>query len=130
MKRTSPSRVLAGTIDCAQPESIVSRYALRLFVAGTTPHSARAIVNVRKICDEFLDNRYDLEVVDISRDPELARDENVIATPTLIKTLPFPPRRFVGDLSRVDKLLPGLGLEPATGPACAPVSPAQDVPTS
>jgi circadian clock protein KaiB len=92
------------------------RYVLRLFVSGTTPHSSRAIVNIRKICEEHLQGRYDLEVVDISQNPDLAQGEQVIAAPTLIKQLPLPLRRFIGDMSQTERILVGLELlkAPAT----------------
>jgi circadian clock protein KaiB len=90
------------------------RYVLRLYVSGSTPHSSRAIVNIRKICEEHLQGRYDLEVVDISQNPELAQGEQVIAAPTLIKKLPLPLRRFIGDMSQTERILVGLELRKAT----------------
>jgi circadian clock protein KaiB len=86
------------------------RYVLRLYVTGTTPHSSRAIVNIRKICEEHLHGRYDLEVVDISQNPTLAEGEQIIAAPTLIKKLPLPLRRFIGDMSQTERILVGLDL--------------------
>ena len=85
-------------------------YALRLLIVGTTPRSARAIVNIRKLCEEHLAGRYGLEVVDIAEHPEIAAREQIIAAPTLIKTLPLPLRRFIGDMSQTDRILLGLGL--------------------
>ena len=87
-------------------------YVLRLYIAGTTPRSMRAIANIRKICDENLRNRYDLEVIDVSKNPKLAADEQIIAAPTLIKKLPQPLRRFIGDMSETDRILLGLDLRP------------------
>jgi circadian clock protein KaiB len=86
------------------------RYVLRLYIIGTTPQSMRAVTNIRKICDKHLKNRYDLEIVDLSRRPTLAQGEQIIATPTLIKKLPLPLRRFIGDLSQTDRILVGLDL--------------------
>lgn len=86
------------------------RYVLRLYVTGTTLHSTRAIVNIRKICEEHLPGRYDLEVIDISQHPTLAEGEQIIAAPTLIKKLPLPLRRFIGDMSKTDRILLGLDL--------------------
>jgi circadian clock protein KaiB len=86
------------------------KYVLRLYVTGTTPRSMRAISNIRKICEEHLEGRYDLEVVDISQHPVLAEGEQIIAAPTLIKVLPLPLRRFIGDLSQTDRILRGLDL--------------------
>jgi len=87
-----------------------AHYVLRLYIAGSTPRGTRAISNVRKICDEYLEGLYELEVVDISQHPMLAMTEQIIATPTLIKTLPLPLRRVIGDMSRSDRFLLGLDL--------------------
>ena len=86
------------------------RFLLRLYVTGVTPASRRAIQNARALCHEHLDGRYDLEVFDIYQMPALARDHQIIAAPTLVKVLPAPLRRFVGDLSRSEKVLFGLDL--------------------
>lgn len=86
------------------------RYRLRLFVTGTSPRSARAIVNVRRICEEHLAGDYDLEVIDIARHPALARSEQLVAAPTLIKHMPLPVRRFIGDMSQTERILAGLDL--------------------
>lgn len=91
------------------------RYVLRLYVTGSTPRSARAIENMRRICEERLAGRYDLEVVDIYQRPEAAREFQLIAAPTLVKLLPAPLRRVIGDLSDEDKVLHGLGLLPLEG---------------
>lgn len=96
------------------------RYVLRLFVTGATSRSQRAIENMRKICEENLLGRFDLEVIDIYQNPEATRDLQVIATPTLVKVLPEPLRRIIGDLSDSEKVLAGLNLAPVggdTGPA-------------
>jgi circadian clock protein KaiB len=90
---------------------------MRLYVAGSSPHSTRAITNIRKICEEHLDGRYDLEVVDIAQHPELTAGEQIIAAPTLIKISPLPIRRFIGDMSRTDRILLGLDLRPASAMA-------------
>ena len=83
---------------------------LRLYVTGATPRSGRAIANIRKICHQHLRGRYNLQVVDIYQQGRLAADEQIIAAPTLIKKLPLPLRRFVGDLSNQDRVLLGLDL--------------------
>ena len=88
------------------------RYKLRLFVTGSTPRSARAIANMRKICEDKLSGRYDLEVVDVYENPEATREMQVVATPTLVKILPEPLRRIIGDLSDQEKVLAGLNLTP------------------
>jgi circadian clock protein KaiB len=87
-----------------------ARYVLRLYIIGTTPQSMRAVANIRRICEENLQDRYELEVIDISQHPTLAQGEQIIATPTLIKKLPLPLRRFIGDLSQTDRILLGLDL--------------------
>ncbi len=90
-----------------------ARYVLRLYVAGTTPRSTRAILNIRRICEEHLAGRYDLEVVDIYQQPTLAEGEQIVAAPTLVKRLPLPLRRFIGDLSGAERILVGLDLRKA-----------------
>jgi len=81
-----------------------------------TPRSARAVSNLRAICDEYLEGRYDLEVIDIYQQPLLARGEQIIAAPTLIKQLPLPMRRIIGDMSNRDRVLLGLHLVRAEHP--------------
>jgi circadian clock protein KaiB len=88
------------------------RYKLRLFVTGATPRSIRAIENMHRICEESLEGRYDLEVVDVYQNPELTRDLQIVATPTLVKILPEPLRRIIGDLSNKERVLAGLNLLP------------------
>jgi circadian clock protein KaiB len=92
-------------------KSKTEKYLLRLFVTGITPQSSRAIANLKKICEEHLKGRYDLEVIDLYQQPELAKEEQIIAAPTLIKKLPLPLRRIIGDMSSADKLLIGLDLK-------------------
>jgi len=88
------------------------KYVLRLYVTGTTPKSVNAIRNIRKICDEHLKGDYDLEVFDIYQQPVLAKGEQIIAAPTLLKKLPLPLRRFIGDMSDTKKILLGLDFRP------------------
>jgi circadian clock protein KaiB len=85
-------------------------YVLRLFVSGLPPRSQRAIDNLRSVCERFLAGRHRIEVVDLRESPGSANDEQIVATPTLLKLLPFPPRRIIGDLSQVDKVLHGLDI--------------------
>lgn len=105
-KRTAAQAALEKAVEKRQTE----RYVLRLYVAGLTPRSTKAIQNIRKICEEHLQGRYDLEVVDIYRQPVLAEGEQIIAAPTLIRKLPLPLRRFIGDMSNTDRILLGLDL--------------------
>lgn len=88
------------------------RYVLRLYVSGATPRSAEAIANLNEICDEHLKGRVDLQVIDIYQQPELASEWQIVAVPTLIRQLPLPLRRLVGDLSRQERVLVGLDLVP------------------
>ena len=83
---------------------------LRLYVTGMTPRSARAVASVRAICEQYLHGRYDLEVVDIYQQPSMAQGEQIVAAPTLIKKLPLPLRRMIGDLSNTERVLVGLDL--------------------
>jgi circadian clock protein KaiB len=88
------------------------KYVLRLYVTGMTPKSLHAIENIRKICEENLQGRFELEVVDVYQHPEFARTEQIIAAPTLIKKLPLPLRKFIGDMSDKEKILIGLNIIP------------------
>jgi circadian clock protein KaiB len=85
-------------------------YVLRLYVSGSTVKSERAVKNIERVCEEHLKGRYDLEVIDIHRQANLARDEQIVAVPTLIKRLPPPLQRLVGDMSDLNKVLVGLDL--------------------
>lgn len=87
-------------------------YLLRLYIAGLTPKSTRAVTNIKKICEEHLAGRYSLEVIDLYKRPALADGEQIIAAPTLLKKLPLPLRRFIGDMSDTEKILVGLDLRP------------------
>jgi circadian clock protein KaiB len=95
------------------------RYRLRLYVSGATPRSAQAIANIKALGEKRLAGRYDLEVIDAYQQAELARDEQIVVLPTLIKSLPGPLRRMVGDLSDEDQVLLGLGIEEVSSDDCA-----------
>jgi circadian clock protein KaiB len=101
-------RVRKKTDTAARDDSV--RYSLRLFVTGISPRSSKAIVNIRKVCEEHLKGQYELEVIDITKHPELAKSEQILAAPTLVKKLPLPLRRFIGDMSETDRLLLGLDI--------------------
>jgi circadian clock protein KaiB len=88
------------------------QYVLRLYVTGMTPRSALAIANIKEICEEHLKGRYDLQVIDIYQQPVLAEGDQIIGVPTLIKKLPLPLRRIIGDLSDRERVLIGLDLKP------------------
>jgi circadian clock protein KaiB len=87
-----------------------SQFVLRLYVTGTTARSTRAIANLRELCEEHLPDRYELQVVDVYQQPELAARERLVAVPTLVKRLPLPLRRLVGDLSNRQRVLAELDL--------------------
>ncbi len=95
--------------DAEPPEG---RYVLRLFITGSTPRSIRAIENMRRICSEHLAGQYELKVIDVYQDPEATRDLQIVATPTLVKVLPEPLRRIIGDLSDKERVLAGLEIAP------------------
>jgi len=87
-----------------------SRYILKLYVAGQSPKSVNAIANIKKICEENLQGRYELDVIDLYQQPQLAQGEQIIAIPTLIRKLPPPLRRIIGDLSNTERVLVGLDI--------------------
>jgi circadian clock protein KaiB len=104
--RTTKAFEKALTAASSDPE----RYVLRLFITGMTPRSAEACRSIRAICEEHLEGRYDLEVIDIYQQPGLTKDEQIVAAPTLVKKRPAPVRRLVGNLSNDERVLRGLDL--------------------
>ncbi len=92
------------------PDLPQSPYLLKLYVMGTTPNSQRAIKNIKNICEQHLQGHYTLEVIDLYQQPQLAEGEQIVAVPTLIKKLPLPLRRILGDLSNTERVLVGLDL--------------------
>jgi circadian clock protein KaiB len=88
-------------------------YRLRLYVAGQTPRSMSAFTNLKKICDEHLKGRYELEIIDLLQTPQLARGDQILAIPTLVRRLPEPVKKIIGDLSNTERVLVGLDLRPA-----------------
>ena len=113
-KKSSPAGKrkpgLAGELEQPGSHSRQAKYVLRLYVSGSTLKSALAVENIKRICEQHLKNRYDLKVIDIYQQPNLAREEQIVAVPTLIKRLPPPLRRLVGDMSNLEKVLFGLDL--------------------
>jgi circadian clock protein KaiB len=93
-------------------QPVAARYVLSLFVTGSTPKSLRAIQNIQTLCEERLPGCYELKVVDIYQHPEQVKPEQIVVTPTLIKELPLPLRKLIGDLSNKDRLLLGLDIVP------------------
>ena len=90
--------------------TITGEYVLRLYVTGVTPNSTRAINNIKNICRQHLEGRYDLKIIDIYQQPELAKKDQVIAIPLLVKLSPLPLKRLIGNLSDTEKVLKGLDL--------------------
>lgn len=86
------------------------KYILKLYTTGETPNSVRALTNLKRICGEELEGDYEIKVIDILKDPQLAEDDKIIATPTLVKKLPPPIRKLIGDMSDREKVLLGLDL--------------------
>lgn len=102
----------AAAFEQAIKETAKEKYILRLYVTGMTARSKRAIQNIKTICEDHLKGHYELEIIDVYRQPVLAKGDQIIATPTLIKKLPVPLRRFIGDLSETEKILLGLDFRP------------------
>lgn len=109
-KPDDPTSFLDATKDfeLALQQTDKGSYVLRLYVSGMTTNSLRAIENVRKICAEHLEGRYQLEIIDIYQQPIFAKEGQIVAAPTLVKELPPPLRKFIGDMSNTDRILLGL----------------------
>lgn len=107
---TEQKRDVSDKFEEAAAQRNLTVFLLRLYVAGTTPRSAQAISNIKKICNEHLAGRYELDVIDTYQKPHLAKRDQVVALPTLIKELPTPLRRIIGDLSDTERVLVGLDL--------------------
>jgi circadian clock protein KaiB len=105
--------ISAKAFERAAAENPQGRFLLKLYVSGMTPRSRRAIGNLQKLCDEYLPGRHDLEIIDIYQQPALAKGAQIVAAPTLVKALPPPLRRVIGDLSDPGRILLVLGLAPA-----------------
>lgn len=109
-KEKKPGTVQSVSFELSVDQQNHSNYILKLYVVGTTPQSIRAIENSKQICEEHLKGRYTLEVIDLYQHPVLAAGEQIIAAPTLVKYLPLPLRRIIGDMSNMDRVLVGLDL--------------------
>ena len=94
----------------SDPKSSVKAYELRLYVAGQTPKSLAAFANLKKICEEHLAGQYDIEIIDLLKNPQLAGGDQILAIPTLVRKLPEPIKKIVGDLSNTERVLVGLDL--------------------
>jgi circadian clock protein KaiB len=117
MKKSNAHKSGPGASDVVAVTERLGYYILRLYITGTSPRSIRAVENIRTICEQHLEGQYELEVIDISQHPRLAEGEQIIAAPTLIKKLPLPLRRFIGDMSETDRILIGLDLRKLVGKA-------------
>jgi circadian clock protein KaiB len=111
-KKRSMSDTVAGFEKAAKAAVGKKKFVLRLYVAGVNPRSSAAIKSITEICEEHLAGHYELEVVDIYQQPTLAKGEQIIAAPTLVKKLPLPLRRFIGNLADTERILVGLDLRP------------------
>jgi circadian clock protein KaiB len=100
----------ALSVEVLEPGVHEERFVLRLYIAGQTPRSLTALANLRKVCDDYLAGRYELEVIDLLLQPKRARTDQILAVPTLVRSLPGPMGRIIGDLSDTDQVLLGLNL--------------------
>ena len=98
--------------DATSEEGSPAKYLLKLYVTGTSPRAEVAIANLRRICEQELNGQYHLQIIDVLKEPQVAEDDKILATPTLIKQLPPPLRRVIGDLSDKEKVLLGLEVRP------------------
>jgi len=105
-----------SAVSNTMSDASAAAYVLKLYVTGTSPRTSIAIANLRRICEQELQGRYELVIIDVVEHPQLAEDEKILATPTLIKQLPPPLRRVIGDLSDKEKVLLGLELQPTQKP--------------
>jgi circadian clock protein KaiB len=103
-----------------KPESADDLWELRLYVAGQTQKSVTAFFNLKKLCEEHLKGKYVIEVIDLLKNPTLARGDQILAIPTLVRKLPEPVRKIIGDLSNTERVLVGLDLRPAGAAPSAP----------
>jgi circadian clock protein KaiB len=108
------SAVKKSTAKAQKPETGEERWMLRLYVAGKTPKSITAFSNLKKICEEHLEGKYQIEVIDLMVNPTLAKDDQILALPTLVRKLPEPVKKIIGDLSNTERVLVGLDIRPVT----------------
>ncbi|MGK2951248.1 MAG: circadian clock KaiB family protein [Thiobacillus sp.] len=108
--KTNPAQPAQPKARTAPRKEASNRYILKLYVAGQSPKSVNAIANIKKICEENLLGQYELDVIDLYQQPQLAQGEQIIAVPTLIRKLPIPLRRIIGDMSNTERVLVGLDI--------------------
>jgi circadian clock protein KaiB len=109
--KAKPTRTAEAGKNPAPGKAASDRYVLKLYVAGQSPKSVNAIANIKNICEENLQGRYELKVIDLYQQPHLAQGDQIVALPTLIKKLPPPLRRIIGDLSDTARVLVGLDIK-------------------
>jgi circadian clock protein KaiB len=107
--------VSTGKGKKAKADSTKEIWNLRLYVAGQTPKSLKAFANLKKICDEYLAGKYRIEVIDLLKNPKLAKGDQIIAIPTLVRRLPEPLKKIIGDLANTERVLVGLDIRPVSG---------------
>lgn len=110
-EKTAPAKSSTEEFEEAIRKKDTRKFVLRLFVTGITPRSLEAIEQVRKLCDQNLEGRYELEVIDLYKEPMAAKKNQIFAAPTLVKLLPLPIRKFVGDMTKEEKILAGLDIQ-------------------
>jgi len=110
--KTNPTKPVTPVPEGGAREKKLDTYVLRLYVAGQTPKSMTAFDNLKKICEEYLEGRYQIQVVDLLKNPQLASGDQILAIPTLVRKLPLPIRKIIGDLSNTERVLIGLDLVP------------------
>ena len=103
---------MSGPDPASPADADPARYHLRLYIAGQTAKSLAAIANLKRVCEEHLAGRYDIEVIDLLQNPRLAAGDQILAIPTLVRRLPTPLKRIIGDLSNTEKVLVGLDIRP------------------
>ena len=118
-KKTLPARKPKRRAHPAGPEDSHD-WILRLYVAGQTPKSLTAFANLKRICEEHLSGRYQIEVIDLTKQPQLAQNDQIVALPTLVRKLPEPVKRVIGDLSNVERVLVGMDFDHLSSKAGSP----------
>ncbi|MFZ0927341.1 MAG: circadian clock KaiB family protein [Syntrophobacteraceae bacterium] len=108
----SSDNLMMGEEETTNKTAPERHYELRLYVAGQTPRSVEAFANLKKICGEYLEGRYSLEVIDLLENPKLARGDQILAIPTLVRKLPEPIRKIIGNMADTERVLIGLDLRP------------------
>jgi circadian clock protein KaiB len=113
-RKSTARQEASAAFQHAEEAARRTQYELRLYVAGTRAHSLRAVTNIKRICERYLEGRYHLDVVDLYQEPSLAREAQILAAPTLVKHRPEPVCRIIGDLSSEARVLLGLGIRSRT----------------